>query len=174
MTTGRFVSVTTGIPFTDTKRLNEACGIAFHAFKTHEPSSAFVYEMINAYGGVYGFYAKFHLSAVCPLGFTIASKNGKQVNFNYYNSRELTDAVYPFILESLKKQIAFGIDTSVCYCLGTGKNELFLRRLNEKYNLFNQIMALEHPRFIMQYRARHKQKYISRYIEAFREVKSEK
>jgi hypothetical protein len=160
---GRFGAGTTGIPFTDTKRLNEDCGIAFSDFKTHEPSSAFIYEMIDAYGGVIPFYNRFLISAICPLGFTKPGKNAA-VNFNYYDSKELTEAVTPFILDSLEKQLSFGIDPSVCFCLGTGKNESFLRKLNEKHRFFGQIIALEHPRFIMQYRARRKKEFIWKYV----------
>jgi Domain of unknown function (DUF4918) len=58
---GRFGAGSTGIPFTDTKRLNENCGIPFSGFRTHEPSSAFIYEMIGAFGGVKEFYARWGL-----------------------------------------------------------------------------------------------------------------
>lgn len=161
---GRFGAGSTGIPFTDTKRLNENCGISFTEFQTYEPSSSFIYEMIGAFGGVKEFYGKYFLSAICPLGFTKEGKNEKPVNFNYYDTRELDRIVYPFILETLKKQITFGIDTSVCYCLGIGKNEIFLRKLNKEHHFFNEIVPLEHPRYIMQYKARLKEQYIGKYI----------
>jgi hypothetical protein len=161
---GRFGAGSTGIPFTDTKRLNENCSIPFTGFRTHEPSSAFIYEMIGKFGGVKEFYSNYFLSAICPLGFTKEGKNGKQVNFNYYDTRELEQIAYPFILETLKKQIAFGVDTSVCYCLGTGKNEVFLRKLNKDHHFFNEIVALEHPRYIMQYKALLKEQYIGKYL----------
>jgi len=38
---------------------------------------------------------------------------------------------------------------------------------------FKKIVALEHPRFIMQYKAKLKQQYIDKYIEAFGEVVNE-
>ncbi len=161
---GRFGAGSTGIPFTDTKRLNENCGIPFTDFRTHEPSSAFIYEMIEAFGGVTEFYGRYFLSAICPLGFTKEGKNEKPVNFNYYDTRELERIAFPFILETLKKQIDFGVDTSVCYCLGTGKNETFLRKLNKEHHFFGEIVPLEHPRFIMQYKAKLKEQYIKKYI----------
>jgi hypothetical protein len=164
---GRFGAGSTGIPFTDTKRLNEACGIPFHGFQTHEPSSVFIYDMIEACGGTTEFYSRFFISAICPLGFTTPGKNGKQVNYNYYDSPELTRAATPFILKTLREQIALGTDTSVCYCLGTGKNEKFIRNLNDEFNFFGKVIALEHPRFIMQYRARFKQDYIVKYMACF-------
>ena len=43
---GRFGAGVTGIPFTDTKRLEEKCGIKFNGITTHETSSVFVYDMI--------------------------------------------------------------------------------------------------------------------------------
>jgi hypothetical protein len=162
---GRFGAGSTGLSFTDTKRLNENCGISFTRFRTHEPSSAFIYEMIDAFGGVKEFYGKYFLSAICPLGFTKEGKNNKPVNFNYYDTRELEQVAYPFILETLKKQIGFGIDTSVCFCLGTGKNEVFLRKLNNEHHFFGKIVALEHPRYIMQYKSKSKEQYIAKYVE---------
>jgi len=165
---GRFGAGATGIPFTDTKRLQDACGIEFHGFQSHETSSAFIYAMIDAFGGVVPFYRHFFISAVCPLGFTTTGKSGRQVNYNYYDNAELTTAVHPFIVESLKKQITFGIDTSVCFCLGTGKNEHFLKKLNTEHHFFSKIVALEHPRYIMQYKTKSKQHYIDKYLHAFR------
>lgn len=161
---GRFGAGVTGLQFTDTKRLNEKCGIAFNEFQTHESSSAFVYDVIEAYGGVHSFYRKFYIGAVSPLGFTTVSKKGKMVNFNYYDSNLLTHAISGFILENLKKQLAFGIERDFCFCLGTGKNKVFLSRLNDKHRFFKKIIALEHPRYIMQYRTRVKHEYIDRYL----------
>jgi hypothetical protein len=163
---GRFGAGTTGIPFTDTIRLNEKCGIACPGMHTYEPSSAFIYEMIDACGGVQTFYNKFFISAICPLGFVRFNEKGRMINYNYYDSPALTRAAYDFILETLKQQLAFGIVTDVCYCLGTGKNEKFLRRLNAEHQFFSEIIALEHPRYIMQYKAKSKLLYIRKYQEA--------
>src|ERR1700748_1352959 len=57
---GRFGAGLTGIPFTDPKRLMAVCHIPYAGRITHEPSSAYVYEMIEAYGGPEAFYGKFH------------------------------------------------------------------------------------------------------------------
>jgi hypothetical protein len=161
---GRFGAGTTGIMFTDTKRLQGKCGISCPDFHTRELSSAFVYDMIDAFGGVHEFYSKFLISAICPLGFTVTGKKGRQVNYNYYDSRVLMSALYPFIVETLKKQLTFGIDTSVCFCLGTGKNHDFLKTLNTEHRLFQKIIALEHPRYIMQYEVRNKKDYLEKYV----------
>jgi hypothetical protein len=127
--------------------------------------------VIEAYGGPVKFYNHFYINSVCPLGFTISDEKGRVKNYNYYDSTELTELVQPFIIESVKKQIAFGINTDVCFCFGTGKNEKFLRALNDKHGFFGTIIALEHPRFVMQYKAKSKQIYIDKYINAFDQVK---
>src|SRR5699024_2737048 len=66
---GRLGAGVTGIPFTDTKRLQHDCGLTMNDSKeTHEPSSVFIYELIAAYGGINAFYKQFFISSVCPLG----------------------------------------------------------------------------------------------------------
>ncbi|MCW3091298.1 MAG: glycosylase family protein [Ferruginibacter sp.] len=167
---GRFGGGVTGIPFTDTKRLKEKCHISYHGKETHEPSSVFVYEAIDAYGGAEAFYRNFYINSICPLGFTATGINRKEINHNYYDSKELTAAVYDFIIQSIQKQINFGVKTDICFCFGNGKNEKFLRALNEEKNFFQKIIALEHPRFIMQYKSKTKQLYIDKYVDAFRET----
>jgi hypothetical protein len=164
---GRFGGGATGIPFTDTIRLNEKCGIPFNGFRTYEPSSSFMYEMIDAFGGANIFYKNFFISAICPLGFTVTNNRGKEVNYNYYDSSKLTRAVYGFILDTLKQQLDFGIDRAVCFCLGMGKNKVFLQKINDEHKFFKKIIALEHPRYIMQYKARSKDKFINKYLAAF-------
>jgi hypothetical protein len=165
---GRFGAGITGIPFTDPKRLVEKCGLAFKGQPKHEPSSVFIYEMIDAFGGPEHFYHQFYISSVCPLGFTTVSQKTKEVNYNYYDSPALTNAVYDFIQQHIEKQIALGVNTDTVFCFGTGKNENFLTRLNKEHHYFNTIVALEHPRYIMQYQSKNKQFYIDKYIAAFR------
>lgn len=167
---GRFGGGVTGVPFTDTKRLKNECGIPYTGKETHEPSSVFVYDVIEAFGGVKAFYEKIYINSICPLGFTSVGPNGKEVNYNYYDSKELTAAVYDFIIDSIRKQIALGVDTDVCFCFGTGKNEKFLKQLNEEQRFFGKIVALEHPRFVVQYKSKSKQEYIDKYLRAFGEV----
>lgn len=164
---GRLGSGSTGIPFTDTKRLQSVCGISISGIQTHEPSSVFIYDVIAAYGGPEAFYKDFYFASVSPLGFTSVKADGSEVNYNYYDSAELTKAVLPFMVENIKKQLEFGVDRSVCYCLGTGKNSQFLTKLNAQEQFFEKIVPLEHPRFVMQYRAKRKQEFIDKYIDAF-------
>ncbi|MGX5819064.1 uracil-DNA glycosylase family protein [Chitinophaga lutea] len=164
---GRFGAGVTGIPFTDSQRLADPCGIVIPGVKTYEPSSVFIYDMIAAYGGPEAFYGDFYIGAACPLGFTALKPGGKEVNYNYYDSRELTEAVRPFMVGSLRKQLRFGLETDVCFVLGTGKNAVFVQKLNEEQGFFKQLVFLEHPRFVMQYRLKRKQEYIDKYLTAF-------
>src|SRR5690606_3910221 len=64
---GRLGAGVTGIPFTDTKHLIRHCGIPTDLAATHEPSAAFVYRMIAAYGGVADFYGAFYIHSLFPL-----------------------------------------------------------------------------------------------------------
>jgi hypothetical protein len=166
---GRFGAGLTGVPFTDPKRLEEKCGIPFPGPKAHEPSSVFVYDVVDAYGGAKLFYQRFYINSVCPLGFVRMTEKGA-VNYNYYDSKPLTAATLPFILDSLRKHIALGVHTDVCFCFGTGKNYRFLEQLNREYRFFRRIIPLEHPRYVMQYKAKSKQMYIEQYLRAFAEA----
>ena len=162
---GRFGAGVTGIPFTDTIRLKEKCGLVIPGLKSFETSSVFIYEMIDKYGGPEKFYSDFYISSVSPLGFTSAGKGGKETNYNYYDSKQLTAAIKDFAVLALKQQLAFGIKRDVCFCLGTGKNFKYLTGMNDELRFFKEIVPLEHPRFIMQYKSGEKNSYINRYIE---------
>jgi len=167
---GRNGAGVTGIPFTDTKRLRERCGIVFQGSETYETSSVFVYEMIEKYGGPEKFYSDFYFSSVCPLGFTSAGKKSSRINYNYYDNKKLTESVLGFIVDSIKRQLEFGISRDVCFCFGTGKNFKFLSDLNSKYHFFEKIIPLEHPRYIMQYQMKHMKSFIDDYLEKLHSV----
>jgi len=161
---GRFGAGVTGIPFTDTIRLKEKCGIEIPGLRSFETSSVFVYEMIDSFGGPEKFYGDFYVTSVSPLGFTSAGKGEKELNYNYYDSKELIESIMDFAVESLWKQIGFGVERNIGFCLGTGKNYRFLKELNIRHGFFEKIEPLEHPRFIMQYRTKVKESYIESYI----------
>ncbi|MDT8400626.1 MAG: DUF4918 family protein, partial [Bacteroidales bacterium] len=86
---GRLGAGATGIPFTDTKRLSGICDIEIESISTHEPSSVFVYEVIDSYGGPKAFYRDFFISSLCPLGFVRKNPKGNWVNCNYYDYENL-------------------------------------------------------------------------------------
>ncbi|QEC68397.1 DUF4918 family protein [Panacibacter ginsenosidivorans] len=162
---GRFGGGVTGIPFTDPVRLQNDCGIENNFQKKQELSSVFIYDMINAYGGTQKFYSKFYISAVSPLGFVRAGKN-----LNYYDDKVLQQRIEPFVIDCMEKQIVFGIKRNICFCIGEGENFKYLKKLNEKHAWFDEIKALSHPRFVMQYKLKTKDLYIQQYIHAFARV----
>ncbi len=166
---GRLGAGATGIPFTDTKRLQDICDIQVSGKTTHEPSSVFVYEMIDAFGGPELFYQHFYINSVCPLGFVKKSEE-KLVNYNYYDSTVLTSVVSQFIIDNIRQQIDIAGTTDVCYCLGTGKNFKYLNKINTIYHFFDEIVPLEHPRYIMQYRSMQKARYIEDYVEKLQKI----
>jgi hypothetical protein len=162
---GRFGAGITGISFTDPIRLEEVCGIPNPFEKKQEISSVFIYAMIKAYSGPEKFYGNFYITAVCPLGFV---KEGK--NINYYDLRELQEAVTPFIVSTLREQIAFGANREKAFCIGEGKNYKFLLKLNREHHFFDKILPLPHPRFVMQYRYKKREEYVQRYLEVLRSI----
>mgnify|MGYP003956022105 CR=1 FL=1 len=162
---GRLGAGLTGIPFTDTKRLKFDCGIDTGEIQSHEPSSVFVYEVIKAFGGPDLFYSNFFINSICPLGFIYENDKGKWVNYNYYDRKDLEEAVTPFILESLKKQISLGLDSEQVWIMGSGKNMKFIKALNKKHKLFDRLIALDHPRFVMQYRYKRIGEYVEKYLQ---------
>lgn len=109
---GRFGGVITGIPFTDPVKLEKYCGIENGLQKKTELSADFIYAMIYAFGGLEKFYGKFYFNSVSPLGFTYETKN-----LNYYDTPALIKSLEKFILSSIKKQLSFGVNTRVGYCL---------------------------------------------------------
>ena len=165
---GRFGGGITGIPFTDPVRLQDTCGIKNYLQKKQELSSVFIYEIIHALGGPGIFYSKFYISATCPLGFL---KNNK--NMNYYDDRQLENSIKNFVARCLSLQLEFGINRDIVFCLGEGKNFTYLSNLNDGLKLFNKIVPLPHPRFIMQYKLKRKNEYIARYLSELAMVSSE-
>ncbi len=153
----------TGVPFTDTKRLKDICGIEMKSAHTHEISSVFIYDMIDAYGGTELFYQNFYINSPFPLAIIRKTKENKWINANYYDDKALFEIVKDFMIDSLKKHISLGIDTSKVFVLGK-KNAEFIQKLNLQAKLFDQLEILEHLRFIQQYKSKEKQLYIDKYI----------
>ena len=156
----------TGVPFTDTKRLESECGIAMKSAHTHEVSSVFMYDMIKAYGGVTKFYNDFYINSPFPLAIVRKASDGKWLNANYYDEEVLFKSLKDYMIETLKKHISLGVDTQKVFVLGK-KNATFLQKLNKEATLFGEMVVLEHPRFIQQYKSKEKQLYIDKFLTSF-------
>ncbi len=160
----------TGVPFTDTKRLESVCGIKMVSAHTHEISSVYMYDMISEYGGAQKFYSEFYINSPFPLAIIRKTSTEKWLNANYYDDVALFKALKPFMIGSLKKHISLGLDTSEVYVLGK-KNAVFINQLNTEEQMFGKITVLEHPRYIQQYKSKEKPLYIDKYILALNNIK---
>lgn len=153
----------TGVPFTDTKRLESVCSIPMQSAHTHEISSVFMYDMIEAFGGAEDFYKQFYINSPFPLAIVRKAQGGNWLNANYYDDRKLFESVKDFMISSLQKHISLGLATSEVFILGK-KNADFIAKLNKENKMFDKLTVLEHPRYIQQYKSKEKQLYIDKYI----------
>lgn len=110
---GRLGSGITGIGFADAYHLEKYCDLPNSFDKRVEISAAFMFEVMEAYGGVEKFYKDFFFTTVMPLGLL---KNDK--NYNYYDDLETQTALEPFIEETLLKQMSFPQAKPNIICVG--------------------------------------------------------
>ena len=160
---GRLGSGITGIGFADAYHLEKYCDMPNSFDKRVEISAAFMFEVMEAYGGVEKFYKDFFFTTVMPLGLL---KNDK--NYNYYDDLETQSALEPFIKETLLKQMSFPEAKPNIICVGQGKNLKYLKAFNDKYHCFESIEVVPHPRWVMQYKRKEKQKYIDAYLDVLK------
>ena len=164
---GRFGAGLTGIAFTDPNDVREVLGIA-HDLPDSRPesSSRFFKQLVLAAGGPQQFYSRVYVHSVFPFGFTGTGRNGNAVNLNYYDRMDLATAVRPMATEWLKGLIAAGCRSDHALCLGKSENFRFLVELG----LFKRITPLDHPRFIMQYKAKSVERYVASYLDALQDA----
>lgn len=162
---GRLGAGITGIPFTDPIRLDSVLNIKNDFDKKAELSSKFIYDVIEAMGGPKTFFSSFYFTSVSPIGFT---KNA--VNLNYYDEKELENSLKPYIISNLTTQLdSIPSNRNIAFCLGKGKNFNYLVKLNEENGFFKKIIALPHPRWVMQYRLKRKDEFILEYVQKLSE-----
>jgi hypothetical protein len=117
--------------------------------------------------GVFAFFHHIFLTALCPLGFVKHQPSG-EVNYNFYDDPMLLEIARPFIAKSLRQQIALGLRQDVAVCFGSGKLLANFEAINREHHFFERIVALEHPRFIMQYRRGRLAEYRNKYLQTLR------
>lgn len=162
----RRASAVTGIPYEDAVHLQKETGIFVDNFYVNKSSSNFLYDVIDEYGGCDKFYSDFYMNFVFPLGIAKVNSKGNEVNCNYYDIKKYEEKFGKYIIDSIKEILKFNIDTSMCYCIGSGKNYEYLLKINKEYNFFKEIIPLEHPRYIMQYNSKNKDLYLKKYLTA--------
>ncbi|MFJ2419196.1 uracil-DNA glycosylase family protein [Streptomyces brevispora] len=158
----------TGVPFEDAKLLESETGVDVDGYAVSRSSAGFLHDVISRYGGRDKFYADFVMSFVCPLGLVRTNAKGREVNCNYYENKKLLELLHSFLVDTLERQLEFGTDISVCYCIGSGENFAFLSKVNEGQRFFRRIVPLEHPRFITQYNRDREEEFAEKYLSAFR------
>lgn len=166
----RHGTAVTGVPFEDAFHIQKETGIMINNFYVNKSSSNFLYDVIEKYGGAKTFYSRFFLNFVFPLSIFKINSKGNEVNCNFYDNKNLQKYFQNFIIDSIRTIISFGIDTSVCFCIGSGKNFSILNELNKMYKFFEKIIPLEHPRYIMQYNSKNKETFINKYLAALKIV----
>ncbi|GAC1602262.1 MAG: hypothetical protein NVS3B25_30520 [Hymenobacter sp.] len=157
---GRLGMGRTGVAFTDPDALTEFCGIRHHLPRQRpELSTQFIYRVVTALGGAGAFYQHFYLGSVYPL---VLLRQG--LNYNYYDTPALVKALWPDMCLSLRQQVQeLGLRTDVAVSLGK-RNGLFLSRLNDELGLFERMVVLDHPRYLMQYRRRDLAAHVTHYV----------
>jgi hypothetical protein len=162
---GRLGGGLTGIPFTDPVQLSKLSIV--HEFEEKsELSSDFIYKLIDAYGGMKKFAKNFFLTAISPLGFTLQKKN-----YNYYDHPMLEAAIRPWILKTMQEQLSAGANRKIAVSIGEGSNFKYMCNLNHKEQWFEEVIALPHPRWIMQYRRKSLTEFIERYVETLNRIR---
>jgi hypothetical protein len=157
---GRFGGGLTAIPFTDPIHLEDTLNIKNDLPKRHELSSRFVYDVVKHFGGPDKFFNNCYLTAVSPLGFIMKDKN-----INYYDNQAIVKQYESQFIMWLKRQIDFGANTKIAFSLGRGKNYDYLKKINKQNKLFDKILALPHPRWVMQYRFKKRHEYVDFYCD---------
>ena len=158
---GRLGMGRTGVAFTDPVALSEICGIANDLPRGRpELSTQFVYRVVEALGGPGEFYRHYFLGSIYPL---VLLNQG--LNYNYYDSPALLKTLWPDLQRSLRQQVAdFDLRRDVAVSLGRRNGE-FLMKLNHELGLFDKIVVLDHPRYLMQYRRRDLEATVAKYVE---------
>eukprot|EP01116_Phalansterium_solitarium_P002286 TRINITY_DN12201_c0_g1_i1.p1 TRINITY_DN12201_c0_g1~~TRINITY_DN12201_c0_g1_i1.p1 ORF type:complete len:284 (+),score=82.36 TRINITY_DN12201_c0_g1_i1:697-1548(+) len=165
---GRNGAGKTGVAFTSPGLLKEKLGIESSLRGPAEFSGQFVYKFIEAaYGTPEAFFRQFYINSLCPLGFLQKSKSGAWNNMNFYDTPALFELVKDFMVGCIKAQQAFGCGP-VAICFGSGQNLKVFNKLNVEHGLFEQIIAVEHARYILQYKRSQESEYLARWTNAFR------
>ena len=161
---GRFGAGVTGLPFTDPTILENTLNIPNDFVKRKELSAIFIYELIEALGGVEMFYQNFFFTNVSPLGFL---QDGK--NLNYYDVADLQKELTPWMVEQMTRQVENWGRADIAFTIGKGKNHKELVKLNDQHKWFKKIVALPHPRWVMQYRLKSKNLILDETVSIIRE-----
>ena len=156
---GRFGAGVTGLSFTDPWAVVHDLAIPTTLEGRRELSAEFISRVIAAYGGPQVFYRDVYMSALCPLGFT---RHG--VNINFYDDTQLAISIRPKIIEWMGAALDAGVRRDVSIVLGAGKLRSYMNRHIRTNVGISEVVYLDHPRYIMQYRRRDVDEYVELYV----------
>lgn len=162
---GRFGAGLTGLAFTDPWAVQHELGITTSLSGRREMSAEFVSMVIAAYGGPDSFYSDVYMSALSPLGFI---REG--VNINFYDDAALEKMMRPHIIGWMNDVFAHAVRRDVTILLGSGKLRTFMERSVKEAIGVSEVIYLDHPRYIMQYRRREIEQYIQLYVDTIRQA----
>lgn len=160
---GRFGAGITGLAFTDPWAVQHDLGIPTSLSGRREMSAEFISMVIAAYGGADVFYNDVYMSALSPLGFI---RNG--ININFYDDPALQKMMTPHIIRWMTEVFAHGVQRNVTILLGSGKLRTYMERSVREAVGVSEVIYLDHPRYIMQYRRRDIDRYVELYVETIR------
>ena len=92
---------------------------------------------------------------------------------NYYDDIDLFNKWKNKIVEWIKFEVKNIVTKKICVIIGKGKNQKFFELLNKEYKFFDEIIALPHPRWILQYRSKEKNYFIKTYIKTLNKLNHE-
>lgn len=160
---GRFGAGLTGLAFTDPWAVEHDLGIATSIAGRREMSAEFVSRVIEAYGGPDAFYHDVFMSALSPLGFVC-----KGANINFYDDPNLERTMTPRIIAWMQKILDAGVRRDTTILLGSGKLRTFMEKNVRQQVGVDEVIYLDHPRYIMQYRRSQLDDYVRLYVDTIR------
>ena len=158
---GRFGAGITGICFTDPLSLTGQLEIPSTLTGRRELSAEFISMVIDEYGGPTAFYRDVYLGALSPIGFV---REGKNINF--YDDKTLANTIVPFIRYNLQTITSFGLQSKAAILLGSGSLQAYVQKYLSDHFTEMKVLALDHPRFIMQYKRSSVRDYVKRYVDS--------
>jgi hypothetical protein len=165
---GRFGAGLTGLAFTDPWAVEHDLGIPTTVTGRREMSAEFISMVIEAYGGPTMFYDDVFMSALSPLGFI-----RNEANINFYDDRELERTMTPQIITWMRKIFDAGVRKDTTILLGSGKLRTFMEKNVREQVGVSEVIYLDHPRYIMQYRRSQVSDYVRLYVETIRTCASQ-
>ncbi len=160
---GRFGAGVTGLSFTDPWAVTHDLGITTSLTGRRELSAEFISGVICAYGGAAAFYRDVYLSALCPLGFVRDC-----ININFYDVADLSARIRPKVIEWMNTVFDAGVRRDVTILLGSGKLRDFMEKHVREQVGVAEVIYLDHPRYIMQYRRSQLDEYVRLYVDTVR------